>query len=527
MNDPIDISAELLAGSEAVILPRDSNHAVAKIKLALPGRGQSIADFAHKLGSTMATGNFFIRGGLIVYVTEKQKLSDPVSPQALRTLAARFCDFPEFVKGINGDPVERNSNMTSDNANAVMASSDFLDRFREIARVSEVRLPIIRSNGVLELLPEGYDAEAKVYSFAGVSYAEDMTLEAAHVVLDGLRSEFPWNVDSSGCPGLSRSRCLAAMLAPFLDQNFMGKLRPAFLFSANTEGAGKTLLVKLCLTPVFGETSACTYPDGRGDEMRKLLDAEVLGASPYLLLDNVKGKMNSSALESFLTSTSWKGRILGQSKSFNLKKDCVVYISANDAKPTADLLRRSVRLELFVKTADPASRTIKDFLDEPKILSRRSEILAALWAVCREWDKSGQKTCSGILNGFEDWSRIVGGMVEFFDGKNIFLRDVASTDPIYADFLTWIESLCPSPDSPLRISQTDVRIQWFALGLFPELIAADEGEANPDKEQVRIQAKRASALMSRYDDRIFGNRLFRMDKTSRPRSVVVSVVGTS
>ena len=414
--------------------------------------------------------------------------------------------------------------MTCDTANAVMASSDFLDRFREIARVSEVRLPIIRSNGVLELLPEGYDAEAKVYSFAGVSYAEDMTLEAAHVVLDGLRSEFPWDVDSFGGPGLSRSRLLAAMMSAFVDQSFMGKLRPAFLFAANTEGAGKTLLAKLCLAPVFGETSAATLPEGRGDEMSKLLGAKVLDGSPYLLLDNVKGKMNSSALESFLTATSFEGRILGQSKNFKLKKDCVVYITANVANPSADLLRRSVRIELFVKTADPASRTIKDILDEQKIVARRSEILSALWALVREWDKSGQKTCSGILAGFEDWSRIVGGMVEWFDGKNIFLRDVASTDPQYADFLAWIETLHPSLDSPLLIQQRDVRTQWFAQGLFPEIITADEGDENSDSKQVNAQAKGAASIMKRYHDRTFGDRLFRMVKESRPRSVQVSVV---
>ena len=103
--------------------------------------------------------------------------------------------------------------------------------------------------------------------------------------------------------------------------------------------------------------------------MNKLLGAEVLAGSPYLFLDNIKGKMSFSALESFITAPRWKARVLGLSKNFNEEKNCLIYVTANFANPSPDLLRRSLFIDLFVKTADPASRTIKDIL-KMRILRR-------------------------------------------------------------------------------------------------------------------------------------------------------------
>lgn len=92
-------------------------------------------------------------------------------------------------------------------------------------------------------------------------------------------------------------------------------IRACFLYLANAEGAGKTLLVKLATVPVAGFAPNSVLPKDE-DEMRKCLLSAVMEAKPVLCFDNFKGHLASESLEGFLTSQDWTGRILGGQSTF-------------------------------------------------------------------------------------------------------------------------------------------------------------------------------------------------------------------
>ena len=188
-------------------------------------------------------------------------------------------------------------------------------------------------------------------------------------------------------------------------------LRPCFIFVANAEGAGKTLLVKCATVPVLGYAPAGTKPKDE-DEMRKALLAAVLEARPVIFFDNAKRHITSEALEGFLTTQDYEGRILGQSKSFRGENNAVVFITGNGCTVSPDMRRRSLFCELFLEVERAEDRVFENNLEVPMLLERRSEILTALWALIQDWDKDMRPKPSRSNSSFADWSEIIGGIVE-------------------------------------------------------------------------------------------------------------------
>ncbi len=91
--------------------------------------------------------------------------------------------------------------------------------------------------------------------------------------------------------------------------------RLGFIFNANKQRSGKSLLAKFMVSPIFGSFKGGPWRE-KEEEMQKLLDSEILAASPYISFDNVRGLIASQPLETFMTSPSWSGRILGKTESF-------------------------------------------------------------------------------------------------------------------------------------------------------------------------------------------------------------------
>src|SRR5262249_16701221 len=147
------------------------------------------------------------------------------------------------------------------------------EQLQEVERFNPIRMPIMRKEGHIELLTEGYDAEIKSFTANGVPVVSGMTMGDAKSILDNLLSEFAF-ADT----GRSRAVAVASMITVFGRGLIPAKsLRPCFVFQANAEGAGKTLLVKCATVPVLGFSPTGTKPKDE-DEIRKTLVAAVLEA---------------------------------------------------------------------------------------------------------------------------------------------------------------------------------------------------------------------------------------------------------
>jgi hypothetical protein len=193
----------------------------------------------------------------------------------------------------------------------------------------------------------------------------------------------------------------------------LGATRPASLYIGNGPGCGKTLLAKVAIMPVAGECEARTLP-GK-EETRKMLDALAREASIYSLLDNIKTKVSSPELEGFITSGTWGGRVLGETEKFRVENVTTFFLTGNQTNTSDDMAERVLFIELFIEEADNRDRDIPkdDVLTEADLTKpdQRSLILSALWALVRAWDAEGRPQPKRLMQRFEDWSRIVPGIV--------------------------------------------------------------------------------------------------------------------
>ncbi len=300
-----------------------------------------------------------------------------------------------------------NRTLTAADAAGILASPQFLELLPPIERLNPVRVSVMRGDGRIELLSPGYDAETRSFTLGDIEFPVDLPLFEAKQLISELLGEFVF-ADS----GRSLAVVVGAMLTVFARGLLPAKsLRPCFVFVANAEGAGKTMLVKIIVVPFLGYAPAGSAPSNEA-EMQKVLLTVVMEARPVLFIDNFKGHIQSAALEAFCTASDYEGRILGVSKSFRGQNDAIVIVTGNSCTLSPDMRRRVLLGELFLEVERAEDRVFKRKLEVPALLAMRGRILGALWALVVAWDKAGRPKPSRSNSSFPDWADTIGGIVE-------------------------------------------------------------------------------------------------------------------
>lgn len=332
----------------------------------------------------------------------------------------RFCtlveEFVTTVKFTAQGP--KPVTMGKDLAAKIMESRQFTYRLPEIHGVVPVRVPVKRENGTVELLPKGYDAASKVYCLDEVKYDETMRVGPALLALEDYFSEFQFATEESqGDPAWRLgNRSFTVQLVSMLNSYCRlmlpaGTPKPMFVWVANQQGSGKSVLAEAAIAPVYGDVATVSTPETK-KEFSQLLDTTAQAMFPYLFIDDAPTFVASGALNRFVTSRRHAGRILGTPLPFDVPNVTTVLLTGNNLELTPDLMRRALVVELFVP-GDIETRTFKRQI-EPGYWSRpevRGELLAAMWAVVRHYVAEGEQPGPTIKPTFEAWSLMIGGMI--------------------------------------------------------------------------------------------------------------------
>jgi putative DNA primase/helicase len=94
--------------------------------------------------------------------------------------------------------------------------------------------------------------------------------------------------------------------------------------------------------------------EGRDDEeWRKRITAILIRAPGFILVDNVRRRVDSSALAAVLTAGHWTDRLLGQSKTVTLPVRAVWLATGNNVGLSNEMARRSVWIRLDARRDTP------------------------------------------------------------------------------------------------------------------------------------------------------------------------------
>lgn len=377
---------------------------------------KNIRHVAWELGRLLASKNLFLLNDDVVTVDEETGEVKPMTGLRLPSWAEEHCAFIA-----PGARVKRSSLDASDAAQ-ILKTDVFRGCLKKVSAVHDVRLPVLRSDGKIELLPPGYDDESQIFTVEALSYDLDWTVPQAKEWLELHGKGYPWSQpDDQPNQELQWNRNwavhVAAMVGTYCRAMFdPGTTRPMILYVANQPGTGKSTLAAMSLIPVFGLCAMTKTPKDDA-EMDKELETAAQCRSPYLFFDDIGNGIFSNPLNRFITAPQHAGRQMGgNSAQFRAPAVTQVFATGNSLKLSDDLKRRSLISVLFLP-GDVRGRKF-DIRINPKYLARpdvRRKFLSALWALVANYAEMvpvDQRVSFGSLESFEEWTEIVSGIVQ-------------------------------------------------------------------------------------------------------------------
>lgn len=228
------------------------------------------------------------------------------------------------------------------------------------------------------------------------------------MILEELLGDFPF-VGSA-----ERAHAVALLLLQFIRPMIDGPT-PLHLIEKPSPGTGATLMIDAIATVASGASSTVMTEAGSEDEWRKRITATLRDNAAVVLIDNLRRRLDSSALAAAITAPVWSDRILGVSDNAHLPVRCAWVATGNNPSVSNELARRIIRIRLDARQDRPWQR---QGFRHPNLLAfaraRRAELVWSVLVLVQDWVSDGRPPAEHptTLGMFESWAETIGGILE-------------------------------------------------------------------------------------------------------------------
>jgi len=295
-------------------------------------------------------------------------------------------------------------------------------------------------SGILYMPPEGLNLPAvpEVPSEADVVKARELVMEVF--------CDFKFVGDAD------RVAAVALLLTAFARGLVDGQV-PMFMVEKPGPGTGASLLTDCIGQVVFGHVMEKIPEAGSEEEWRKRITACLLLSPPYVVLDNLRQRLQSGSLSGAITSGIWRDRELGVSRMVTLQVECIWVGTANNPKVSKEMSRRIVPCRMDAKVERPWERT--GFRHDPIlgwIADHRSELIWSCLVLIRHWLATGRYPGQAKLGSFTEWAQALSGILEaagipglLTNVADFYERADDETAPIRTFLAAWWKSYGKEP----------------------------------------------------------------------------------
>lgn len=468
-----------------------------KPKVFIPGNGVSIAETCVGLARAFSLApdparHLYSFRGVVSFIRDEDPENLSVSALSAKQACSEFERVAEiWEKEKRKDQgIDKPSICTRQFAELILSSRDFLALLPKLTMVT--RFPVLYSSldGGVRLI-ESYDDESGI--FASNRPLEDMSLETALSVLNSVLKDFDF------CTPGDRSRAFAALITPALIfGKFLTGRIPLTMIMADKSQAGKGFLADV-ICAVYGEVPGLVTQRRGGivGNFDETFDAVLRTGRPFVLMDNLRGSLNSSQIEAFVTGENYQTRIAREGYLQVNPRDYFLLATSNGVEMTEDIINRSSFVALKKHDAD------YDYQEYPEgdllchIRANPMHYLSAVYCVIREWEQRGKPRGDGKEHSFREWVAVLDGIVQQVMGEAPLMQGIAE-QKLKSRFpeIDWLNSVYQGIVKA-GLTQTDLFAQDIVETCVEHEIPLSDGIVLPYETMTEGQRKQVCSLVSR------------------------------
>lgn len=359
-----------------------------------------VDDFAAAVLAALPPGALYRRGtvvGQIVGAPGKRSFQ-PLEVDAARLLIDGVVRLAAWRASSDEEPVLVFKAASRDNASLVLAAAQTHDNVRPLTAI--LRYPSF--DATWRVSAPGWNANGVYYDGDAVASVRDVV--AIRDTLLDLVIDFPFSETAD------RDNFFGLLLTPLV-RPAVGNV-PLHLIVASLERTGKTKLAEqVCGWLLTGAAIPAGSLPINEEEIEKRVISWLLNDGALVLLDNVRANIESAALASLLTATTFTGRLLGKNQVVKLPNTLTIIGTGNNVSTSAEIAKRAIPIKLQPQDDHPEDRVDFQHPDlSAYIDSVRPHVMACLVGAIELWRDAGRPSPSLTpLGGFESWAHAVGG----------------------------------------------------------------------------------------------------------------------
>ena len=458
----------------------------AKSSIEIYGRNRPAGEFCTELYAALSAGlKFYQRGGHVFKLVERDQKPalELLTPAMAVTALEEHVNFTSTNK--NGNVVV--VSLREDQARVVLNSEA---RFTLPAIETVAHCPILAENENAELMyfNHGYVPHLRMFITGEQQVPIMPVAEAVPKLLDLMR-HYKFAEPSD------QSRAVAAFLTPALKQGgFLKSHVPINIVEADKRQSGKTKLAESCASAYGIKIEAISQQIGGVGSTDERIATAMLKGTPFVLLDNWRGTLDSACLEAALTSGgSFQVRTPGKPAVGLDASRFFFYLTSNGLATTPDLMERASITKIV-------NRPGYKFPDYPEgslpahVLAHHLDYLAAIYAVIVEWHDLGMpRNDQEMRHSFREWAQVLDWIVQnIFNLPPMLDGHDQARKRTQEPSLAMLRQICLAVDQVKRLGEV---MQAQAIADIAEECSIDLGIGRRTDD--RAGAKQVGIMMAR------------------------------
>lgn len=377
----------------------------------------------------------YVRNGVVLELNGQQldvmtaaKLRSRIDSHGRRVLA---------VKTLNhGGVALLPKRCSGDNAEALLVTREAGEYLPPIAMVSPTAVLVAR-DGELVTLGAGYHDDGGGILVLGAQEPQTVGIDEAVRELLALTEEFRFASDAD------RSRAIAGFIGPALRA---GGLLPGHAMmsckEADESQTGKGYLVRV-EQAIYGEHPVPLAKRGGGvGSLDEDIGAQLLRAKMFVVIDNVRGKLDSEYLEMILTADDevpvrvpYRGQVTVSVRRMSFS------LTSNGIVATRDLGNRLLITRLLKHRPERGFKKFPEGGLLEHVRARQAYYLGAVHAVIREWHEAGKPRME-TEHSFREWVGALDWIVQGIFGLRPLLEGhAAAVERVGNPALGWLRAV--------------------------------------------------------------------------------------